>query len=66
MSLDRRAIALTAGAAGAAVALRGLRHRPPGGETRWTRTNHAGEPVTLLEGPAYVAGTLAGLAAGAA
>jgi len=66
VSPDRRAVALAAGAAGAAIALRGLRRRPPGGEARWTRTNHAGEPVTLLEGPAYVAGTLAGLAAGAA
>jgi UDP-GlcNAc:undecaprenyl-phosphate GlcNAc-1-phosphate transferase len=26
--------------------------RPPGGEATWTRTNHRGEPVTLLEGPA--------------
>lgn len=25
---------------------------PPGGEKTWTRTNHRGEPVTLLEGPA--------------
>lgn len=24
--------------------------------SRWTRTNHRGEPVTMLEGPAFVAG----------
>ncbi|MEU4233188.1 hypothetical protein AB0F17_53615 [Nonomuraea sp. NPDC026600] len=24
---------------------------------RWTRTNHRGEPITLLEGPAFVAGS---------
>ena len=31
---------------------------------RWQRTNHAGDPVTLLEGPAYVAGAALGAAAG--
>ncbi|HWF82523.1 MAG TPA: hypothetical protein VN695_18250 [Streptosporangiaceae bacterium] len=29
-----------------------LTSRQPGGEKLWTRTNHRGEPVTLLEGPA--------------
>jgi UDP-N-acetylmuramyl pentapeptide phosphotransferase/UDP-N-acetylglucosamine-1-phosphate transferase len=32
----------------------------------WERTNHAGRPVTLLEGPAWVGGAVAGIAAGAA
>jgi hypothetical protein len=48
------AAAVTAGAA-AAVARAGyaaLRGRPPGGAAAWTRTNHRGEAVTLLEGPA--------------
>ena len=40
---------LAAGAARGAYAL--LRARPPGGAATWTRTNHRGEPVTLLEGP---------------
>ena len=30
---------------------------------RWQRANHAGDPVTLLEGPAYVAGSAVGAAA---
>lgn len=47
-----------------AVAARGayaaLRRRPPGEEKLWARTNHRGEPVTLLEGPAFCAGAAAG------
>jgi hypothetical protein len=39
--------AVTARAAYAA-----LNARPPGGRQAWARTNHRGEPVTLLEGPA--------------
>ncbi len=46
--------ALAAGAARGAYAL--LRARPPAGPATWTRTNHRGEPVTLLEGPAAAAG----------
>ncbi len=54
-----------AGAFGAAASL--LRAFPPGGRARWTRTNHRGEPVSLLEGPAWVAGAVGGiLAAGTA
>jgi len=36
----------------------GLRRRPPAGEKTWTRTNHRGERVTLLEGPAAAAGAI--------
>jgi len=53
------------GAAGAAAVRRALRTRPPGGSPRWTRTNHAGDPVSLLEGPALGAGLVAGGAVGA-
>ncbi len=48
------AAGLSAGAARAAYTA--LRRRPPGGAATWTRTNHRGEPVTLLEGPAVAAG----------
>jgi hypothetical protein len=55
-----------AGAAAARLAYRALRARPPGDAQTWTRTNHRGEPVTLLEGPAAAIGGVAGaLAAGA-
>lgn len=47
-------------AALAATALRTLRAQSPGGRERWTRTNHAGREVTLLEGPAYLSGALPG------
>ncbi|MFD6175845.1 MULTISPECIES: hypothetical protein [unclassified Isoptericola] len=52
-------------AAGTALARRALETDPPGGSARWTRTNHRGEPVSMLEGPAVAAGLVAGtLAAG--
>jgi len=50
-------------AAATAVAAGLLRRWPPGGANRWRRTNHRGEPVTLLEGPAVVLGATAGLLA---
>jgi len=54
--VSRRGAALLAGAAG--MAARGawtlLRAYPPGGAGRWDRSNHRGETLTLLEGPAYV------------
>jgi hypothetical protein len=37
-----------------------LDREPPGGAERWTRTNHRGEPISLLEGPAVAAGLAAG------
>ena len=63
----RRAVyAAAAGAcaAGAArLAYSAMNRRPPGGPKAWSRTNHRGEPVTLLEGPAVAAGALAGVLA---
>jgi UDP-GlcNAc:undecaprenyl-phosphate GlcNAc-1-phosphate transferase len=50
----------TAVAAGVALgAYTVLRRYPPAGEKTWARTNHRGEPVTLLEGPAVTAGAVA-------
>ncbi|MEP7023590.1 MAG: hypothetical protein ABJB47_07200, partial [Actinomycetota bacterium] len=45
-------------AAAARAAYAGLTRRPPGGISTWARTNHRGEPVTLLEGPAAAVGAV--------
>ena len=53
-----------AAAAGAArLAYSAMNRRPPGGPKAWSRTNHRGEPVTLLEGPAVAVGAIAGVLA---
>jgi UDP-GlcNAc:undecaprenyl-phosphate GlcNAc-1-phosphate transferase len=55
--------AATAGAVAAGVtrlAYTVLTQRPPGGIKTWSRTNHRGEPVTLLEGPAVAVGAAVG------
>jgi len=55
--------AATAGAVAAGatrLAYTVLNQRPPGGTKTWSRTNHRGEQVTLLEGPAVAVGAIAG------
>jgi UDP-GlcNAc:undecaprenyl-phosphate/decaprenyl-phosphate GlcNAc-1-phosphate transferase len=44
--------ATAAAAAAARAAYVALSRRPPGGPDTWARTNHRGEPLTLVEGPA--------------
>jgi hypothetical protein len=58
-----RWVGVAAGAVAANRALDQLTRRPPGGADRWTRTNHRGEPISLLEGPAFAVGGIAGLLA---
>ncbi|HEY1700494.1 MAG TPA: hypothetical protein VGG75_12355 [Trebonia sp.] len=63
MSAGGRVLTAAVTGAGAAVGARlaycALRAAPPGGERTWTRTNHRGESLTLLEGPAVTVGALA-------
>jgi UDP-GlcNAc:undecaprenyl-phosphate GlcNAc-1-phosphate transferase len=58
--MSRRSSLASAGLAAAAAqgAYRLLRRWPPAGEQTWTRTNHRGEPVTLLAGPAVAGGAV--------
>ena len=64
MSRAGYAAAAGACAAGAArLAYSAMSRRPPGGPKAWSRTNHRGEPVTLLEGPAVAAGAIVGVLA---
>ncbi|WP_407318116.1 hypothetical protein UQW22_16025 [Isoptericola halotolerans] len=60
MGAGRALVAAAAAAAATVVARRALDAVPPGGVDRWTRTNHRGEPVSMLEGPAVVTGLVAG------
>lgn len=63
--MSGRVVAAVVGAAGGALARRALDRVVPPGDPRWTRTNHRGEPISLLEGPAVAAGlTAAALACG--
>jgi len=60
--LARTAAGAIALAGASALAARGayavLRRWPPAGEKTWSRSNHRGEPVTLLEGPAVAVGAV--------
>jgi hypothetical protein len=59
----RKAVAgATLGAVAGRAAYFLLTLRPPGDEKLWLRTNHRGEPVTLLEGPAFAAGAVTAVA----
>lgn len=58
--------AFSVGVLSSLVASAILKGHPPGGVERWTRTNHAGCPVTLFEGPAYAVGAVVGALSGGA
>lgn len=53
-------LAAVVGGAVTIAVRRYLNDNPPGGAELWTRTNHRGEPISLLEGPAVTAGITAG------
>lgn len=61
--MNRDALVTAVAATTATAAWRVLRARSADGG-RWARTNHAGRPVTLLEGPAVVAGVTLGALCG--
>jgi UDP-GlcNAc:undecaprenyl-phosphate GlcNAc-1-phosphate transferase len=55
-----------AAAAAARLSYSVLGSRPPAGKHTWVRTNHRGEPITLLEGPAVAIGGVTGAILGSA
>ena len=55
----RPVLRLALAGAAARLAYAGLRRRPPGEEKTWTKINHRGETLTLLEGPAVATGAVA-------
>lgn len=56
----RTAAAAATACAATALTLNTLLAHPPGGSTRWDRPNARGRRVSLLAGPAYAVGALAG------
>ncbi|MGH3222124.1 MAG: hypothetical protein ACRDPY_26095, partial [Streptosporangiaceae bacterium] len=58
--------AVTVAAGAARLAYSVLNRHAPGGPKKWSRTNHRGETVTLIEGPAVALGAIAGALAQAA
>jgi UDP-N-acetylmuramyl pentapeptide phosphotransferase/UDP-N-acetylglucosamine-1-phosphate transferase len=60
MGLGRAASGAAVAALTVSAARRAFDAAPPGGAARWTRINHRGEPISLLEGPAVAAGLVAG------
>lgn len=65
MSVARRIAAALTARLTTSVARGVLDDDPPGGARQWERTNHRGEPVSLLGGPAVAMGVLAGGVVGA-
>jgi len=61
----RKVVAALVGSVTTGVVRGALDAQAPGGQARWTRTNHRGEPVSMLEGPAVATGLLAGALVGA-
>jgi UDP-GlcNAc:undecaprenyl-phosphate/decaprenyl-phosphate GlcNAc-1-phosphate transferase len=59
MTRRRTITRLLAAAGGARLAYAALIRSQPGGEKLWARTNHRGEQVSLLEGPAVTAAAAA-------